>query len=203
MSQLDPEFVVSPNQGLRYTTSRDFPPVPSPFTDRRGYPRRPGPTQEELDQWEKVKREIAIEMEKETPTPVFDAVGPITSESPPSEAVWADTVKALEDTYGWDRSKNAYLETTSGMGKGGNWNGGYGANAFYAIQRLEKQLNFFQLNGKTPLEAAVARYARYEELKGLDRGGRRGRKGRATRKGRKGRTARRVTKSAARLRMKY
>ena len=178
MARVDPEF--GPIDMRTYNPQKQN---PSPFVSNPGYrgdsPPPPKPAQ--LALWDRVRQEVAEEVEK-APTPVSDTLGEIKVNKPPSRAVLGEKYKEIETEYGWTGGWS-YIERASPPG--GNWDGGYGLNAFAALKRLEKQLSFFKLNGKTPLEVAVDRYnetsnkemkeenlkrrvgKREEELKGL------------------------------------
>lgn len=149
MVRLDPGFDILDTR---------MPPRPNPYplelTPREG---RPRPTNAQFAVWEKAKQEIDAEVAK-VPTPVSDGVGPIKAGSTPSQAVFDKTVEKLGSVYGYVRAAYGYLERVAALPAGGNWDGGYGTNAFAALKTLERQLSFFKENGKTPLEAAVERY---------------------------------------------
>ena len=143
-ARLDPEF--------------DDPSKPSIYPpDLYRVEGRKPPTKAQQDLFQKALQEVKTEVQQ-IPTPVLDALGRIDPSKPPSQAVFGDTRSRLEDTYNWKHKAGDYLSRTASLPAGGNWNGGYGSNAFHALKALEQQLNFFHLRGMTPHEAAVQLY---------------------------------------------
>ena len=160
-----------------------------------------------------IKKDINEEVEQ-APTPVTEeagavGVGFLGGPPVPSQKVYGEARKKVEEVYDWKSQAYNYLERTAPIH--GSWEHGYGANAFRALHALEKQLSFFKQNGMTPLEAAAKKFddiklekvksdrmsmriaRREKELEGLFGGRtRRGRRSKKTRKGRKARRTRRV-----------
>jgi hypothetical protein len=142
--RLDPEF--------------DDPSKPGPYPQElKPVEGRKPPTKAQYALFEKAIEEVNAEV-RQIPTPVLDALGRIDPSKPPSQVVMGETIRRLEDTYNFKSRTNGFINKTTALPAGANWDGGYGSNVFHALKALEQQLNFFHLRGMTPREAAVQLY---------------------------------------------
>lgn len=103
----------------------------------------------------------------EVPTPITDELG--SYKKAPVEAEFWKKVEKVADEYGVSYGVVAgYINNTAfpgGRSGHQNWDGGYGMNALGALQRFEKQANFFKLHGVTPSEAVEAKYDELSSMK--------------------------------------